>query len=117
MARSPKTPSSQHRPVAPVDTEWDSFVESANETRHRFGQLYERVERQATAEPVRVMGWAMAAGFVLGGGVFSGLTLRAARVSAAMTLRAAGIALLARRLFKVSPLVERLAAVEVGKPT
>lgn len=113
MARQPKEPSSTPHLLE----EWESLVESANEMRFRLGRLYGRVEGRAKKDPVRAMAWAVAAGFVLGGGVFSGLTLRVARAGATIALRAGGAGLLARGLLELVPLLERLPPVEVGTPT
>jgi hypothetical protein len=110
MAPQPKKPS----PAPFLLEEWEGVVESANETRHRLGRLYGHVEGRALKDPVHAMAWAIAAGFVLGGGVFSGLTLRVAGAAAKMALRACGAGLLARGLLELAPLAERLPPVEVS---
>ena len=106
MARSHEKPSPAHDRLA-LTTEWESVVESANETRRRVGRLYRQVERRALADPVRAAGWAIGAGFVLGGGVVSKLTVRAARVAATIAVRALGAGFVARKLLELVPPLER----------
>ena len=114
--RALKTPSSHHDAVEPL-TEWEGFVDSARETRRHAKRLYRRLEARAVAAPGAATAWALAAGFILGGGLFSRLTFRAARAAAVVALRGAGAGIVARGLFEIVPLVEKLPAIEIGKPS
>jgi hypothetical protein len=96
---------------------WESLIESTRQTRWELGEVYKRIEARAKEDPVRAMAWAGATGFVLGGGLLSRLTLRAASAAVTIGLRAGSVGLLVRGLLAVAPLVERVPTVEVGRPS
>lgn len=119
MPRAPaprKTTSLQRRAVEPL-TEWEGLADSARETRRHVERLYRRLEARAAAAPGPTTVWALAAGFILGGGLSSRLTFRAARAAAAVALRGAGAGLIARGLLELMPPREDLPAIEIEKST
>jgi hypothetical protein len=80
--------------------EWDELVESAAETRRRFEVWYGSVETAMKERPGAALAFALGAGFVLGGGVFTRLTLRVLLGSITLATRAAGLALAGQSLSK-----------------
>ena len=69
--------------------EWENLVSSVSETRERFDRWYETLEEKVRERPGAAIAAAMGTGFILNGGLFTGLTLRIVRVTLKLAVRAA----------------------------
>ncbi len=83
--------------------EWENLVSSVSETRERFGRWYETLEEKVRERPGAAVAVAMGTGFILNGGLFTGLTLRIARVTLKLALRAAIAAGAVQALDRMEP--------------
>ena len=69
----------------------------------RASTMLSRVREQADSHPLRTLGVALGAGFVIGGGLFSPLTARLAGLAFRVGLRMAVVPLLTQGLSAVAP--------------
>jgi hypothetical protein len=80
-----------------------------------LGSALESATRQTTERPLRTLSLAVAAGYALGGGVFTRLTVRLVGMATRLALRASSASLIAWAVISVVKSVPAQSPIEVSR--